>query len=715
MVMSGGLLEQFEDSLEWLENAVRSEEPLPALCQRLRQAMLSLWQEREQWKPGRVTLWLASAGQVDWLCDSQADLRPSDIATGRTFPENWTRVPESSQPAVFSVPLRGDVVRSTTGPQAPVQPEVSLLGRHRLSQHQSLIVEFQFHRGVQESPHHSGPSGALVAEGGPAPVEISLKEFCQGDGEYSRVLSSAVDAMTRCISEAAGFELLSRACQQLSDRAVADTFLRKLAGVRSLSEFASEIAHHGVNLLGRGRVSVLQKNASADGEWSTWRVLSITGADVIRQETEVIQQIPRVVGQMASSENAGHAQPPSHVPSIGQWFTASVVASGENDALRVVNTSWFAAAGVTELRLIRVSTSVAADAIPDIGILTELFPDSVKPTDSMIQLLAVECQAALVGLPAARQTGQQRPLVPGSRWQQGLVVAGLACLLFWVIPADFRIEVTGQIFPLERRRVFAPDDGVIEELLVGEAETLDSDQVMIRLRSAERELELNRLLGDLEVARARVQAIRATRSTAPGAASTTPGRQLDLSSEEQQWQQRLQSLQEEQTLLEQQIAALTIRAPIAGVVYQRHLQERLAGRPVQRGQLLLEVVQPSGPWRLELQIPETDIGYVAVSGVTDAASQSEPVQQDPRGVEFCFPSQPDQTWQTTLEHLDSACHLENGSLTCLATARLPEVPSQWLRPGGAVTARIDCGRRSLGFVWFREVLEFWRRKSFSWL
>ena len=28
------------------------------------------------------------------------------------------------------------------------------------------------------------------------------------------------------------------------------------------------------------------------------------------------------------------------------------------------------------------------------------------------------------------------------------------------------------------------------------------------------------------------------------------------------------------------------------------------------------------------------------------------------------------------------------------------------RPGATVIAKIDCGRRSLGYVWFRELIEF---------
>ena len=55
---------------------------------------------------------------------------------------------------------------------------------------------------------------------------------------------------------------------------------------------------------------------------------------------------------------------------------------------------------------------------------------------------------------------------------------------------------------------------------------------------------------------------------------------------------------------------LNVKSPIDGQVITWDLNNRLMHRPVQRGQELLRVADPSGPWQLELQMPENHMGFV---------------------------------------------------------------------------------------------------------
>ncbi|MGD0382570.1 MAG: HlyD family efflux transporter periplasmic adaptor subunit, partial [Thermoguttaceae bacterium] len=57
---------------------------------------------------------------------------------------------------------------------------------------------------------------------------------------------------------------------------------------------------------------------------------------------------------------------------------------------------------------------------------------------------------------------------------------------------------------------------------------------------------------------------------------------------------------------------LSIKSPISGQVVTWDMRNRLPnGRPVQRGQVLMRVADPSGPWQLELHMPEHRNGHVA--------------------------------------------------------------------------------------------------------
>ena len=180
-----------------------------------------------------------------------------------------------------------------------------------------------------------------------------------------------------------------------------------------------------------------------------------------------------------------------------------------------------------------------------------------------------------------------------------------------------------------------------------------------------------------------------------------------MSSEEQQLERKLETLRQEQTLVEQQIAALTMSSPIDGVVYQSRLQEQLRSRPVQRGQQLLEIVNDSGEWQLDLQVPDLVVGYIPAAEFTKDANKVE--------VQFNLNDDSRSVHEATLKSLDTATHLHDGQLTCLATVGVEKTLTKKLRPGQTVSARIRCGRKSLAFVWFREVVEFWQRKRFTWL
>ena len=53
-----------------------------------------------------------------------------------------------------------------------------------------------------------------------------------------------------------------------------------------------------------------------------------------------------------------------------------------------------------------------------------------------------------------------------------------------------------------------------------------------------------------------------------------------------------------------------MRSPVAGQVITWDLYNRLNQRPVERGQLLLQIADPENEWQLELKVPDDRIGHV---------------------------------------------------------------------------------------------------------
>ena len=74
------------------------------------------------------------------------------------------------------------------------------------------------------------------------------------------------------------------------------------------------------------------------------------------------------------------------------------------------------------------------------------------------------------------------------------------------------------------------------------------------------------------------------------------------------------SLQEQLQLLNLKHEKLTVKSPIDGEITTWQVRETLIYRPVTKGQILLNVVEPQGDWVLDLQMPEDrPAGQLAVS------------------------------------------------------------------------------------------------------
>ena len=80
---------------------------------------------------------------------------------------------------------------------------------------------------------------------------------------------------------------------------------------------------------------------------------------------------------------------------------------------------------------------------------------------------------------------------------------------------------------------------------------------------------------------------------------------------------------------------------------------------------------------------------------------------EPLTVRFLFRTSPSQTWQESLGSISQATDLdETGNLSSLAIVPLKQTDRDLLRPGSSVIASIGCGSKPLGYVLFREVIEF---------
>ena len=129
-------------------------------------------------------------------------------------------------------------------------------------------------------------------------------------------------------------------------------------------------------------------------------------------------------------------------------------------------------------------------------------------------------------------------------------------------------------------------------------------------------------------------------------------------------------------------------------------------RPVQRGQVLMTIADPSGEWELELQVHERQIRHVL-----EAERQAEATE-----VLFTLKSHPGEEFTGRLVEVQRMAEVrgDEGNAVLVRVAidkrQLPEVPSET-----TVVAKLHCGSRSLGYVWFGELLDKLAAVRFRWL
>ncbi|MEZ6119195.1 MAG: HlyD family efflux transporter periplasmic adaptor subunit [Pirellulaceae bacterium] len=355
-----------------------------------------------------------------------------------------------------------------------------------------------------------------------------------------------------------------------------------------------------------------------------------------------------------------------------------------------------------------------ADATgPIIGALvTEWIQIEHVRADSLQHLQAVQDDAEL-GLTNSLEHSQVfllpiwktigKLLSQAYRWKTlatTIAVAGLIAALF-VIPTDLEMEASGSLQPSQQRHVFVRTEGTVANVLVQHGDTVRAGDVLVTLQNAELERQADELLGQVQTASQKLTSIKATRLAPNRTDADAVRRDNQLASEEAQLVLEIEHLQRQHQLVQQQQDELQVRSPIDGEIATWDVQQLLDGRPVQRGQELLTIVNPNGPWQLELELADHNVGPVL-----SAAKQSPDLN-----VEFILGTRPEHKQLAKITRIAQAASVNQDDQTVVQVIAQPlDLEDALLRTGADVRARIQCGKSNLAKVWFRDVMRFVHQK-----
>ncbi len=282
-----------------------------------------------------------------------------------------------------------------------------------------------------------------------------------------------------------------------------------------------------------------------------------------------------------------------------------------------------------------------------------------------------------------------------------LGAAAIAALVF--VRADFTIEATGTLQPAVRQEVFAPRSGLVDEVLVAPGADVAAGAPLVQLRDPSLELDLKRVHGEMETVRRQLEAARATKGSRD-LRDENPVELYRLSASEREYEQQLANLESELALLNSERDSLVVRSPIAGRVLTWDLANRLAARPVERGEVLVTVADLAANWQLELAVADDRIGHVLAAQAKEE-KDALPVQFRLRSADASYTGHIERIGMTaSVDTKDAAAARPTVDVVvAFDKSELTDEARRNLRPGVTARAEIDCGRSALGYVWLHDI------------
>lgn len=273
-----------------------------------------------------------------------------------------------------------------------------------------------------------------------------------------------------------------------------------------------------------------------------------------------------------------------------------------------------------------------------------------------------------------------------------LIAVGLLCWL----PYPFTLGANGQLNPKTRYEIFAGVDGTLDEILVPEdpAAIVEQGDLLATMSNNDLLVKVRELEGQQKQQQERIRSLRR--------AFSEKMERLDQLQIEQELNEALElekGIASQLQVKQRQMELLKVVAPARGHVVNWQLRQNLLRRPVQMGQNLMTVVDPNTQWELELAMPEKRLAHL----LTAAAETSQPL-----AVTFTLASHPGREFSGTLAQIDHRLEVrgaDGNAARVLVEFDKDQFAGELLRTGTRVTAQVHCGQRSLGYVWFRELIE----------
>jgi len=262
------------------------------------------------------------------------------------------------------------------------------------------------------------------------------------------------------------------------------------------------------------------------------------------------------------------------------------------------------------------------------------------------------------------------------------------------VPGRFDLQGRGIVQPVQRRDVFVDTEGLVTDVRVKHGDMVQKGDVLVTLRNTDLDVRLADVQGQRRSVFEQLAAIRRMRHQA----NLPEEEKIRLGGQLLELEQRYRGLDMQFQLLMKKREQLEVRSPISGQVTTWNVDKQLLNRPVTKGQVLMTVANPDGPWEMEVYMPENRMGHITRARDTLGAYLP---------VEYVVATDPTKQCSGRIKSVNATAelHEEHGHAVWV----LVDIDKSDLtdpRPGATTIAKVHCGHRPIGYVWLHEVYEF---------
>ncbi|MEO9935240.1 efflux RND transporter periplasmic adaptor subunit [Rhodopirellula bahusiensis] len=227
-----------------------------------------------------------------------------------------------------------------------------------------------------------------------------------------------------------------------------------------------------------------------------------------------------------------------------------------------------------------------------------------------------------------------------SKWwsRRGLIgIAVLVTLILTCIPMSYRTHAIATVTAMNGRMIASPIDATLLTTLVRPGDRVKAGQTLLQLDGRPLRIELESLLAEIDEA-------QKDEDIALASSQIASAQLAEL---------RRKTLLRKAELLQDKLSKLDVVSPIDGVIIQGDLTRSL-GTPLEIGQTLMEVA-PEGNVEIELELPESEIGFVEMNGP----------------VELWFPALDGEAFESNVRSVWPAATIRDDANVFVAIAELP--------------------------------------------